>query len=54
MTFNTFFSDYEKPKTLLIGRPFFTNGRPHGTITGSSTFAGENGDKKPGEAGLNV
>ena len=44
--------DSEKPKTLLIGRPFFTKDRPHGTITVSSTFVGKNGNKKPGGAGL--
>ena len=42
--------DSEKPKTLLIGRPFFTKGRPHGTNTLSSTFSGESGNKKPDEA----
>jgi hypothetical protein len=44
-------SDSEKPKKLLIGRPFFTKGRPHGTITVSSTFAGKIENKNPAEPG---
>jgi len=44
-------SDSEKPKTLLIGRPFFPKGRPHGTITVSSTFVAKIENKNPAEPG---
>ncbi len=43
--------DPEKPKTLLIDRPFLTKGRSHGTIAVSSIFTGENGDKNPAQPG---
>jgi hypothetical protein len=40
-------------KRFSLADPFF-KGRPHGTVTVSSTFSGEGGNKKPGGAGLNV
>lgn len=45
--------DSEKPKTLLIGRPFSPKGRPHSPVTMSS-FSGGPVIKNPGSAGLNV